>query len=103
MCRRKGPLDTIPYVRLVRGVVIVRTGDARRVIDFREGFRDEVHPRRFGLVMEDRKDRAPRMRQVHSCPHGMEELLLKPVEGSSRADEKRKVTGFGSGRSGVFP
>ena len=52
--RRKGLLDEIPYVRLIRGVVIVRTEDAGRVIEFLKGFRAEVHARTVTLTNEDR-------------------------------------------------
>ena len=52
--RRKGLLDEIPYVRLIRGVVIVRTEDAGRVTALLEGFGAEVHARTVALTKEDR-------------------------------------------------
>ncbi len=52
--RRKGLLDEIPYVRLIRGVVIVRTEDAGRVLDLLGKFGTEVHARTVELTREDR-------------------------------------------------
>ncbi len=51
---RPGLLDDIPYVRLIRGVIIVRTEDAIRVADFLEGLGSEVHKRKVELSKEDR-------------------------------------------------
>ncbi len=34
VCRRKGRLDGFPHVRLIRGVILVRTEDAERVTTF---------------------------------------------------------------------
>ncbi len=53
--RRKGLLDEIPHVRLIRGVIIVRTEDAKRVVAFFEGFHADVHVRRVELTPEDEK------------------------------------------------
>ena len=55
MYRRKGLLDEIPHVRLIRGVVIVRTEDAGRVTAFLEGFGAEVHARTVTLTRDDRE------------------------------------------------
>ena len=52
---RKGLLDEIPYVRLIRGVVIVRTEDAGRVLDLLGKFGTEVHARTVDLTREDRE------------------------------------------------
>ncbi len=52
---RKGLLDEIPHVRLTRGVVIVRTGDAGRVTSFLEGFGVVVFARVVVLTREDRE------------------------------------------------
>ena len=51
--RRKGLLDETPHVRLIRGVVIVRTEDAGRVVGFLEGFGAEAHARRVRLIQDD--------------------------------------------------
>ena len=53
--RRKGLLDEIPYVRLIRGVVIVRTEDAGRVTSFLEGFGAEVHARTVTRTKQERE------------------------------------------------
>jgi len=53
--RRKGLLDEIPHVRLIRGVVIVRTEDAGRVVTLLEEMGAEVHARRVELTKEDRR------------------------------------------------
>ncbi len=52
--RRKGLLDEIPHVRLIRGVLLVRTEDANRVIELLKEFRAEVHVRSVELTREDR-------------------------------------------------
>ncbi len=52
--RRKGLLDEIPHVRLIRGVIIVRTEDAGRVSDFLTLCDAEVHTRAVKLSREDR-------------------------------------------------
>ncbi len=54
--RRKGLLDEIPHVRLIRGVVIVRTEDATRVVEFLRKFHCEVHARTVHLDSQDRVD-----------------------------------------------
>ena len=51
----EGLLHEIPHVRLVRGVVIGRTEDAERVVDFLEACGAEVHLRRVELTREDRE------------------------------------------------
>ena len=52
--RRKGLLDEVPAVRLIRGVVIVRSGDAPRVVALLEELGAEVHERAVRLTEEDR-------------------------------------------------
>ena len=52
--RRKGLLDEVPHRRLIRGVVIVRTEDAGRVVRLLEELGAEVHTRRVELTREDR-------------------------------------------------
>ncbi len=51
--RRKGLLDDIPHRRLIRGVLIVRTEDAGRVVELLEEMGAEVHARRVELTRED--------------------------------------------------
>jgi len=53
--RRKGLLDEVPHVRLIRGVVIVRTEDAARVAALLEDLRADVHARKVALTREDRE------------------------------------------------
>ncbi len=52
--RRKGLLDEIPHVRLIRGVILVRTEDAERVLELLQTFRTEVHTRSVQLDSGDR-------------------------------------------------
>ncbi len=51
--RRKGLLDEIPHVRLIRGVVIVRMEDAGRVARLLQAYDAEVHRRRIELTEDD--------------------------------------------------
>lgn len=51
---RKGLLDEIPHVRLIRGVIIVRTEDAETATRFLEGMGAEVHIQMSALAKEDR-------------------------------------------------
>ncbi len=53
MYRRKGLLDDIPQVRLIRGVVIVRTEDAGHVCRFLRTLGAKVIPRRVRLTVDD--------------------------------------------------
>ena len=41
--KRPGLLDEIPHVKLIRGVVIVRKEDAKKLIDFLKKFNAEYH------------------------------------------------------------
>ncbi len=50
---RRGLLDDIPYVRLIRGVIIVHTDDAKQVMDFLQDLHAEVHVRQVKLIPED--------------------------------------------------
>ena len=52
--RRRGLLDDIPHRRLIRGVLIVRTEDAGRVVELLRELGAEVHERRVELTREDR-------------------------------------------------
>jgi hypothetical protein len=53
--RRKGLLDDVPHVRLIRGVVIVRAEDAGRVLALLNELGAEVHSRRVELTGNDGK------------------------------------------------
>ena len=53
--RRKGLLDEIPHVKLIRGAIIVSTRDASEVIEFLRRFNAEVHVRDVILTSQDRK------------------------------------------------
>ena len=53
--RRKGLLDEIPHRRLIRGVVIVRAEDAKRVVRLLETFQADLHARKVELGREDRE------------------------------------------------
>ncbi len=69
--RRKGLLDEIPHVRLIRGVIIVRTEDAGSVVGSLEVFDGEVYTRRVGLMRADRAALAPiRGRRAPAGHHG---------------------------------
>jgi lipoate-protein ligase A len=52
---RKGLLEDIPHVKLIRSVIIVSTRDADKVIRFLREFNAEVHVRDVTLTHEDRK------------------------------------------------
>lgn len=52
---RKGLLDEIPHVRLIRGVIIVSTRDVKEVIKFLRKFNAEIHVRKVELTPEDKK------------------------------------------------
>src|SRR5437867_2658574 len=51
--RRRGILDDIPYRRLIRGVLILRTEDADRVAEWLRERGAEVHLRRVELSEAD--------------------------------------------------
>lgn len=50
---RKGLLDDVPYVKLIRGVIIVRKEDSKKVIQFLRGHNANVHIREVILAPED--------------------------------------------------
>lgn len=54
--RRKGFLDNIPHIKLIRGVVIVSKKDANKVINFLNGYNTDIHIRNVELTSEDIKD-----------------------------------------------
>jgi len=51
---RRGLLDDIPHRKLIRGVIILSTRDARAVMQFLQEFNAEVHVRDVVLTPEDR-------------------------------------------------
>lgn len=53
--RRKGLLDEIPHVRLIRGVILVRREDAAMATKFLEGMGAEVHVRTVAFTAGDRE------------------------------------------------
>lgn len=53
--RRRGLLDETPHVKLIRGVIIVSTRDAKEVIKFLKEFNAEVLVRDVVLTTQDRK------------------------------------------------
>ncbi len=55
MVRRKGLLDEFPYVRRIRGMILVRTEVAGRVRQLLEDLGAEVRARTVVLSKEDRE------------------------------------------------
>ena len=51
--RRPGLLDDIPYVKLIRGVIIIRVEDSAKILDFFDGFGMDYHVREVKLVARD--------------------------------------------------
>jgi len=51
---KKGLLEDIPHVKLIRSVIIVSTRDVDKVIRFLREFNAEVHVREVTLTPEDR-------------------------------------------------
>jgi len=51
--RRRGLMDEIPYNKLIRGVIIVRTDDVGRVTEFLEQHSAEYHVRVVELTEVD--------------------------------------------------
>jgi hypothetical protein len=51
--RRRGLLDDIPHIILIRGVIIVSKGDAKKVVDFLKEYNAEVYVRDVTLLPED--------------------------------------------------
>lgn len=53
--RRKGLLDIIPSSRLIRGVIIVRKKDKKKILELLEEFEAEIHVREVVLIRKDLK------------------------------------------------
>jgi len=51
--RRKGLLDVIHSVRLIRGVIIVRKKDKKKILELLQEFDAEVHVREVVLKKKD--------------------------------------------------
>lgn len=53
--RRKGLLDEIPSNKLIRGVIIVRKKDKKKILELLDEFEAEVHVREVVLINKDLK------------------------------------------------
>lgn len=53
--RRKGLLDEVPSVRLIRGVIIVEKRNRKKILDLLEEFDAEVYVREVVLIRKDLK------------------------------------------------
>ena len=53
--RRKGLLDEIPSVRLIRGVIIVEKKNKKKILELLEEFDAEVYVREVVLIRKDLK------------------------------------------------
>ncbi len=53
--RRRGFLDEIPYVKLIRGVIIVRKEDAAQILNFLQEFGTKTYVREVILTPEDKE------------------------------------------------
>lgn len=53
--RRRGLLDEIPHIKLVRGAIIVSARDGKEVVRFLREFNAEVQARDVVLTPHDRK------------------------------------------------
>ena len=53
--RRTGLLEGVPHRRLIRGVIVLREEDEKRVVRLLRDIGAEVHVRRVELTAEDRK------------------------------------------------
>lgn len=51
--RRKGLLDEIQSVRLIRGVIIVRKRDKKKILELLQKFDAEIHVREVVLMRKD--------------------------------------------------
>jgi hypothetical protein len=54
--RRKGLLDEIPSVRLIRGVIIVEKKNKKKILELLEEFDAEVYVREVVLIRKDLKE-----------------------------------------------
>ncbi|MHA1363826.1 MAG: hypothetical protein ACTSP1_15010 [Candidatus Freyarchaeota archaeon] len=52
---KRGLLEDIPHVRLIRGVIIVAEEDADRVVGFLKEYNAEIHTRSVVLTPSDEK------------------------------------------------
>jgi len=53
--RRKGLLDRIPHVKLIRGAIIIKKENCDEITQFLKKFNAEVHVRTIILVKKDKK------------------------------------------------
>jgi len=52
---KHGFLEDVPYVKLLRGVIIVVERDAKKVIDFLKEYNAEIYVRKIVLTPGDKK------------------------------------------------
>ena len=52
---RKGLLDVVPHIKLIRGAIIVQKNDQKKVITFLRQFNAEIHKRDMILTEKDKK------------------------------------------------
>jgi hypothetical protein len=52
---RHGLLDDIPHRKLLRGVIIIRSCDLEKVLEFLESYDATVHCREINLIKEDKE------------------------------------------------
>jgi hypothetical protein len=52
---RHGLLDDIPHRKLLRGVIIIRSSDLEKVLEFLESYDATVHFREIKLINEDKE------------------------------------------------
>jgi len=53
--RRKGFLDEIPHIRLIRGVIIVSEKYTKRIVSFLREYNAEIYDRRIVLTFQDKR------------------------------------------------
>lgn len=53
--RRKGLLDEMPNIKLIRGVIIIPKKYTNRIIKFLQEYNAEIHARTIILTAQDRK------------------------------------------------
>lgn len=53
--RRKGFLDEVPHIRLIRGVIIISKEYAKRVIKFLQGYHAEIYVKEIDLTAKEKK------------------------------------------------
>jgi len=54
--RRKGLLEEIPHIKLIRGALIVLENDIETIVNFLEAYNAEIHVRTIKLTTDDEKN-----------------------------------------------